>query len=105
MVIGRTGLRVELYFHNDETKQFFDAMRSHADQIHQGFGQELEWQRLDGKKASRIKFEIGYDQLSGQDREDIKQERIDWYLENLDPFYKAVMPYWTKVQEQLAKRP
>lgn len=105
MVIGRTGLRVELYFHNDETKQFFDAMRCHADQIHQSFGQELEWQRLDGKKASRIKFEIAYDQLSGRDREDIKQERIDWYLKNLDPFYKAVMPYWTKVQEQLAKRP
>ena len=103
MVIGRTGLRVELYFHNDETKQLFDAMRSYAEQIHQDFGQELEWQRLDGKKASRIKFEIADEQLSGGAPEEVKRERVNWYLENLDPFYKAVMPYWTKVQEQLAK--
>ena len=106
MVIGRRGLRVELYFHNDESKQLFDSMYAHKDSIRKDFGKKLVWQRLDGKKASRIKFELVYadpEKLGDWREQATRESRIDWFVENLDHFYNALMPYWERIQSDLSK--
>ncbi|GAB4072256.1 DUF4268 domain-containing protein [Ancylobacter sonchi] len=45
---------VELYNHGDGTKAIFDALHAQRDEIEREIGVTLEWQRLDGRKATRI---------------------------------------------------
>ena len=56
MVIGREGPRVELYFPNDAEKHSFDSMKQFHAELSEAFKGQLQWQRLDNKKASRIKY-------------------------------------------------
>jgi hypothetical protein len=58
--------RVELYIDRgrgaeDTNKAIFDSLHQERDAIERVFGEPLEWQRLDGKRACRIskKIEIG----------------------------------------------
>jgi len=99
-VIGRTGYRVELYFLNDENKTYFDAMYKHKDEIEDSIGAGLTWQRLDNKKASRIKIEISGDDWVDFYKEDWS-EHFDWYINTFDKFYEVVFPVWEKVQKNL----
>lgn len=49
--------RVELVFNSSnqqKNKQLFDELASQMDQINSAFGEQLEWQRLDGNKSSRV---------------------------------------------------
>ncbi len=49
---------VELYLdRKDETenKSIFDRLSAHRDQVNSRFGEDLQWERLDGKQACRIK--------------------------------------------------
>ena len=56
--IGRKGFRVELYIGQDEDKKLFEAMSKYKEEIETKFTLgEIEWEKLEGKKASRIKFE------------------------------------------------
>lgn len=47
---------IELYISDD--KSIFDSLYSQKEQIEQELGLILDWQRLDGKKASRILYRI-----------------------------------------------
>lgn len=47
---------VELYIDND--KELFDYLFANKEAIESEFGAELDWQRLDDRKASRIKYYI-----------------------------------------------
>ena len=47
---------VEIYIHND--KLLFDALYEKKDIIEEQTGMTFEWERLEGKKASRIKHSI-----------------------------------------------
>lgn len=47
---------IELYIPND--KELYDSLFTHKDEIQKQIGLELDWERLDGKKASRIKYKI-----------------------------------------------
>lgn len=100
--IGRKTNRVELYFTNDSDKKLFDAMLSHRDEIESNFDGEIEWQRLDDKRASRIKFELSNDVIGGSFR-DVTEEnwriRTDWFRESMVKFHAAVLPVWEKVQK------
>ena len=99
-VIGRGGYRVELYFLKDEEKILFNEMYKYKEEIENSFGEELIWQRLDNKKASRIKFE-----LSGEGWDDFYSENwsecFEEFIEVFDKFYPAIFPVWEKVQEDL----
>ena len=59
--ISKKYARAELYIdrgEQEENKYIFDQLELLKDQIHQSFGGELEWERLDTKRASRIKAEV-----------------------------------------------
>lgn len=58
--IAHNYCRVELYISKskEDNKFFFDELYKQKDKIEEKFGNKLEWERLDEKKASRIKFEM-----------------------------------------------
>ena len=106
MVIGRTGPRVELYFHNDVGKYNFDAMTRYAEDLNTAFNGRLEWQRLDNKKASRIKYETTtaeLDQMADWHDMDARAKRIEWYVRELQNFFNIVYPYWENAQRDMGK--
>ena len=54
-------IRIELAIHGrtqDENKSVFDALYVKRQQIESDFGNSLEWERMDSKRMSRIKFEL-----------------------------------------------
>ena len=74
---------VELYIDRgkdtgDESKVIFDELESHKEAIEAEFGAQLEWQRLEGRRASRIAvqaMEGGYADESGWP--DLQDTQID----------------------------
>ena len=104
--IGRNRFRVELYLSDDKEKKMFDAMYQYKDELDEKL-KGIQWQRLDGKKASRIKLETTlYEQESfdGNWKEKtVYEDVIKWYCEKMPLFYKAVYPKWQEVQREFSK--
>lgn len=79
---GRSGLgfayvilmddaRVELYITRasaEENKAIFDQLFAQREETEKAFGGPLKWERLDGKRASRISASLGIGGLSDADR-------------------------------------
>lgn len=69
VALGKSGVHVDITLVNkeshigvgiyiDDDKELFDQFAENKDAIEQALGFELEWDRLDGKKAARIKSKI-----------------------------------------------
>ena len=105
LVIGRYAPRVEIYFADDKDKVLFDTMMKHREEIEARFDGTITWQRLEGKKASRIKHDMPkaiHETMSQwRDPEDM-QKHIDWYRKTFLKFYNALYPVWEKVQRELS---
>lgn len=82
-VISNYYARVEVYISRaskDENKAIFDALYQEQSRIEKTFGQALTWERLDNKKACRIKFEMqNVDYFDEEDWE----KMISFMAENL----------------------
>lgn len=102
IVIGRKACRVELYFNNDVDKALFDGMNQLKDEVEAAFHGKITWERLNNKKASRIKHDMPEDIQDMMPKwassEAAAGQRIEWFIKELDAFYKAVYPIWEKVQ-------
>ncbi len=100
--MGRTSFRVELYFTNDPNKNLIDAMAKYKEVLEKAFDGKLEWERLDNKKASRIKLEMSkeeVDELEGTFNDEIYWDKlIEWYKNSIVKFYNSINPIWEKVQ-------
>lgn len=102
--IGKNNYRVELYFQDDQDKKFFDSMLAYNAEI-QAIFPGIEWERLEGKKASRIKFEMPSESDSLPRKfsdENSWEEILDWYSKTMKQFYNVLYPYWEKVQKQVS---
>lgn len=103
-VFGRQAPRVEIYFPHDSEKILFDTMMKNKEYIDKNFDGEIVWERLEGKKASRIKFEMSQETL--KDIDDFKnkeswEQRIEWFRESFKNFYIVINPIWEKVQKEI----
>ena len=77
MIFGSKLARVELYLGRsraEENKRIFDQLIREKQEIDGRFGTELDWQRLDDKKACRICYQNSFDGFN----EDIWPEMIEW---------------------------
>jgi len=102
--IGKKHFRVELYFMHDEDKLKFDAIYKYKEQIESKIP-EIVWQRMDGKKASRIKLETSDEDLNligGKWADKSNWDGlIEWYCEKMKSFYAVMYPIWEKAQKEI----
>lgn len=80
---------VEMYV--SDNKELFDKLYDNKDAIENALGSGLEWARLDGKKASRIKYSIpglNFDDHSNYDN--LMNQTIDFAVKMRDVFKKYI---------------
>jgi hypothetical protein len=92
--ITRHGATTELYIDRGrdtetENKAIFDELESHRLEIETSFGKELEWQRLDGKRACRIAERI----VGGYLDEDRWPEIQDEMVASMTRLERTLKPY------------
>jgi len=100
-VIGQHEGKVELYIDKDkedgkENKSIFDQLYTHKEEIEKTFGGPLNWERLDGKRASRIAKYIE----KGGYRDDKEKWRgtIEEMIDTMIKFEKALPPFIEKIR-------
>ena len=82
-------MRTEIYIDSgdeDENKKYFDQLYNQRESIEDEFGQSLEWERLDAKRASRVAI---YREGSIDDSTDELQDIHAWGIKNLLQFKKV----------------
>jgi hypothetical protein len=86
---------IELYIDCDQdaqgtrNKQILDALHGQRTEIEQEYGEPLEWQRLDGKRASRIRCTIPGGSLTTPETWGTLQDKM---ISAMIRFEKAVVP-------------
>lgn len=97
---GKT--RTELYIdtgNGEKNKALFDWLYDQREDIHPKLGKDLEWERLDDKKASRIAL---YRKGSILSNEDELIEIRNWHIDNLINFKKILSPLVKKGLKAIA---
>ena len=94
-VIRRNDGHVEIYIDRGkeagpESKAIFDTLAESRDAIEATFGESLEWQRLDARRACRIKKDID---LGGYRDEDKWAQIHDAMIDAMIRLEKALKPY------------
>ncbi|MEZ5807917.1 MAG: DUF4268 domain-containing protein [Zhengella sp.] len=89
LILLKREIRVEFNFARaeaEENKWLFDRLHERKGEIEAAFGHEIEWLRLDNKKASRIQYAFACD---GYDR-DRWDEYVAWHVEHIQRWEKAL---------------
>ncbi|GBC96746.1 hypothetical protein HRbin16_02555 [bacterium HR16] len=93
-VIRMESAQVEIYIDTgdeDENKRIFDTLRARKEAIEQAFGGELDWQRLEGKRACRIRYLIEGGGLQDKERwEQIQENMIDAMIRLENAFRRPI---------------
>jgi hypothetical protein len=82
LIFGNKEARVELNImrsEKSENKFIFDQLYKNKEDIEKQFGDQLHWERLEDKKASRVKYSQAFD---GYNRENWP-EMIEWLAKNI----------------------
>ncbi len=103
-VISQHDTKIELYIDKDkedgkENKIIFDHLYSRKNEIESVFKGELNWERLDGKRASRI---MKYFEIGGYRDKEKWDEICDLMIENMINLEKALSPYINKIKNKYA---
>ena len=99
-VIRKNDGDVELYIDRGkegeaENKAIFDKLAESKDAIEAAFGESLDWQRLDGKRACRIKKNID---LGGYRDESKWPEIQEAMIDAMIRLEKALKPHIAKLK-------
>ena len=95
LIFGSKIARVELYLGRtraDENKRIFDQLIQQKQKIEGRFGAELDWQRLDEKKACRICIQHSFDGFN----EENWPKMIDWlclYADKLEEAFSGPLDH------------
>lgn len=87
-------IATELYISNN--KDLFDYFYSFKDEIEKESGLNLIWERLNNKKASRIKTVGKFDIYN----KDSWQNGINWSMENLLKFKNIFITFYEKLENE-----
>lgn len=95
-VILMNSSRVELYIdtgNREENKKIFDKLYSQKEEIEKEFGGELDWQRLNDKRACRIAAQVSkHIGLKDEDKWDrIQDDMIDTMIRFEKAFRKRIL--------------
>lgn len=99
---GRDGL--ELYIdtqEKDENKRIFDFLLRKKQDIEKSFGAALSWERLDDKRACRIRCVIKEGGLTGESK---WQSMEDAMIGAMDRLVKTIKPHLGRTVETEAAR-
>jgi hypothetical protein len=103
-VISNHYARVECYIsrsNRDENKFIFDELLSKKGEIESTFGSALQWERLDNKKACRIKYELNdVDYFNTEDWPKMREFMID----GMQRLEKSLRDQIMKVKTKLKTR-
>jgi len=99
-VVWQTECGCELYMDRgkdaaEETKSIFDQLIAHRSEIEGAFASPLTWQRLDNKRACRIRFVIGNGGYRSPEEEWPQVQ--DEVILAMDRLEKAVRPLLTRL--------
>ena len=100
MIFSVKEIRVEFYMSravSTENKFIFDSLLQHKAAIEDVFGESLEWQRLDDKKACRIQFS---QQVEGYNQENWPQ-MIAWLVTHVAKLETALAKYLIDVKRAI----
>jgi hypothetical protein len=100
MIFSKNEVRVVMNIERgskEENKQVFDWFYSHKGDIESSFGSPLDWNRLDEKKASRIRYRKAFDSFSRENW----PEMIEWLAEHMTKLEKAMRPHIESARQQL----
>ena len=100
--IGKQFVRVNLLFAHDLDKQKFDLMYQFKDEIESSIP-EIQWQRIEGKKRSKIVLEMSQnekDEIGSFNAKENDEAYIDWYIKSMKKLYSCLNPILTKVQNK-----
>ena len=99
-VVSKQYARVEIYIDRgdkDENKQVFDYLFDKKEEIENKFGNNLTWERLDDKRASRIKYETNGNVFEKEQWEAMS----NFMIESMIKLENTFKNYMSKVNEQL----
>lgn len=100
MIFSRDEARVEISLQRSETaenKWLFDQLLAEKEQIEQEFNAEIDWRRMDGKKASRIVYAQPFD---GFNRDDWP-EMIAWLSNHIQKLEGVFSKRLTQLNRQV----
>jgi len=100
LVFSKDYARVEIYINRtqNESKLFFDEIIKDKENIEREFGDNLTWERMDDKKASRIKYEIS---ISDGFNQENWEEMIDFMVETSIKFETVFKDRLNKTSNEL----
>jgi hypothetical protein len=103
LIYGKSEIRVQFAFERadaEENKWLFDNLFHQQDEIEAAFGDQIEWLRLNDKKASRLQYAMACD---GYDRERWP-EYIAWHVEHIQKWEKALRGPIAELNQALKAR-
>ena len=86
--VRKNRFRVELYLDDNDAetnKERFDKLYERRKEFEQLFGEPLEWERLDGRRACRIAIYTSAGILTDSDNEEL----VEWTIQKVMNFYRA----------------
>lgn len=98
VIFSKTEARTDLYLSRaskEESKKLFDFLHSQKHEIENVFGNALLWERLNDKKACRIRFAKSFD---GYNKENWP-EMISWVHINMSALETAIKPILKKYKQ------
>ncbi|WP_392337349.1 DUF4268 domain-containing protein [Loktanella salsilacus] len=103
LIFAKSEIRVEFTFSRasaEENKWLFDRLIEKKDQIEAAFGHEIEWLRLDEKKACRLQFGVP---CEGYNRENWP-EYVEWHVEHMFKWEAALRDHIVSLNQALKAR-
>ena len=97
IIFGRSEARVELYIgraDKDENKKIYDFLYTHKQRIEDKFGALLIWERLDNKKACRVKYDKPVDYYNEENWSEI----MSWMYAHMTRLERAIKPILDEVK-------